>query len=287
MREGVVARASGRVLVIDGNAWFEMPLPMAAIAIWPPPPPRQGPFAVRAHGVDLDRLDHIKHHDGGILEGWTTLTGIWRQRELLVRDQTSAPAAAGWTNPWTTPPCPPPATGWPTAPIHGPMTAANLPAPPQPHECAELTITQLTQFHPHPTQPVLVVAAEDPQRAEQALRPRFGDALCVVRSRYHRHEIDETLQRLRDEQMAHRWLITSSGQSARSDGQPTVSAQFVWIERDVAAWAATGCSTWTYGSHRSAELPRYSFIPRPVNKTRIADAQTVSTRQSRHPGPGQ
>jgi hypothetical protein len=118
MRDGVVARASGRVLVIDGTVWFEMPLP--AIAIWPPLPPRQGPHAVRAHGVDLDRLDHAKHHDGGILEGWTTLTGTWRQGELHVRDQTSTPPAQGWTNPWTTPPCPPPATGWPTVPIHGP-----------------------------------------------------------------------------------------------------------------------------------------------------------------------
>jgi hypothetical protein len=240
MRESVVARASGRVLVIDGTAWFEMPLPRAAIAIWPPPPPRQGPHAVRAHGVDLDRLDHAKHHDGGILEGWTTLTGTWRRGELHVRDQTSTPPVEGWTNRWTTAPCPPPAAGWPTVPIHGPMTAANLPArPPQPHECAELTIIQLTQFQPHPTQPVLVVAAEDPERAEQSLRPRFGDALCVVRSRYRQHEIDETLQRLRDEQTAHRWLITSSGQSASSDGQPTVSAGFVWIEPEVAVWAAT------------------------------------------------
>jgi hypothetical protein len=240
MREDVVARASGRVLVIDGTVWFEKPLPQAAVAIWPPPPPHQGPFAVRAHGVDLDRLDHPKQHDGGILEGWTTLTGTWRRRELHVRTQTPIPPSEDWTNPWTTPPCPPPAAGWPTAPVHGPATAANLPAePPQPDEQAELTITQLTQFQPHPAQPVLVVAAEDPERVEQALRPRFGAALCVVRSRYRRHEIDETLQRLRDEQMARRWLITSSGQSASSDGQPTVTAEFTWIEPEVAEWAAT------------------------------------------------
>ena len=83
-------------------------------------------------------------------------------------------------------------------------------------------------------QQVGAAVAVEVARGGAASHDRPGDFLIE-----HRHEIDETLQRLRDEQMARQWLITSSGQSASSDGQPTVSAQFVWIEPDVAAWAAT------------------------------------------------
>lgn len=237
MREGVLARASGRVLVIEGTAWFEWPPPRILVLVRPPRPPAKGPYAVRAHGVDLDRLDRAKRHDGGILEGWATLTGTWRRGELHVSAQAPPARPEYRTDRWTTPPCPPPATGWPTAPIPGNMTAANVPTqPPRPDEWAELTITQITQFRPHPTQPVLVVAAEDPERVERALRPAFGAALCVVPSRYRRHEVDETHRRLRDERS---WRMSMNGRSAGDDGQPTVTARFAWIEPAVAEWAAT------------------------------------------------
>ncbi|WP_329048579.1 hypothetical protein OG738_39005 [Amycolatopsis sp. NBC_01488] len=36
-----------------------------------------------------------------------------------------------------------------------------------------------------------------------------------------------------------RWPMTSTGQSAGGDGQPTVKAEFAWIEPEVARWAAT------------------------------------------------
>lgn len=231
MREGVVARASGRVLVIDGIVWFERPGPVALPWTSRPRPPRPGRYAVRAHGIDLDRLDRVQRHDDGTLEGWTTVTGTWRHRELHVSAQTSTPQRGAWTNRWTTPPCPPPAGGWPTA---------DLPArSPQPDEQTRLTITQVTVFRPHETQQVLVVAAEDVERVERALRPTFGAALCVVPSRYRRHEVDETLRRLRDEMSSHHWPMTSNGRSAGDDGQPTVIATFAWIEPEVARWAAT------------------------------------------------
>lgn len=117
------------------------------------------------------------------------------------------------------------------------MSTANLPVrPPAPAEQAELTITQISVFHPHPTQPVLVVAAEDPDRVERALRPTFGSALCVVPSRYSREEIDRTLRQLREQQF---WPMSASGRSAGEDGQATVTATFAWIEPEVADWAET------------------------------------------------
>src|SRR5437899_2322083 len=130
--------------------------------------------------------------------------------------------------------------GWPLFPVYPAMTSANLPQrPPQPDEWTELTITQVTHFRPHPAQPVLVVAAEDPERAEQALRPRFGAALCVVASRYRTQDVDAAVQRLRAEMSARRWPITSTGRSASSEGQPTATARFAWIEPEVAEWAET------------------------------------------------
>jgi hypothetical protein len=239
MREGVIAQASGRVLVVDDTVWFERPGARTLVKITPPRPPAKGRYAVRAHGVDLDRLDRRRQYAGGIVEGWTALTGTWRQHELHVLSQTAIPRSAGRPK-WTTPPCPPPTAGWPTAATSGSMPAANLSAQrPGPDEYEKLTITQVTQFHPTATQPVLVVAAEDPTRVEQALRRRFGAALCVVPSRYRWHEIEESHERLTSEMASHRWRLTSAGRSAGNDGQATVTAQFAWIEPEVAEWAAT------------------------------------------------
>jgi hypothetical protein len=113
LRDGVVARASGRVLAIDGTVWFERPLPRFATGRFPQPP-HPSRYAVRASGVDLDRLDRRTSYEGGVVEGWATLAGTWRQRELHVTAQTAAPGSRTWTNPWTRPPCPEPATGWPS-----------------------------------------------------------------------------------------------------------------------------------------------------------------------------
>lgn len=239
LRDGVVARASGHVLAIDGAVWFQPPMARTLARIHPPPPPAKNKYAVRTHGVDLDRLDRTERHDDGIVEGWATLTGRWRQGELHVESQT-APTARDRMVPWTNPPCPPPEGGWPTVPVHPPMTRANPPVrPPNHDEWPALTITSVTVFSPSATQPVLVVAAEDPELAERALRPKLGAGLCVVSSRCSRAEIDRTRQRLHAEMMSHRWPVTSFGSSSSADGQPTVRATFVRIDPEIAEWAQT------------------------------------------------
>ncbi|MFJ1761338.1 hypothetical protein ACIOD2_13525 [Amycolatopsis sp. NPDC088138] len=242
VRDGVLVRAAGRVLVIDGETWFERPPWRAMPMTRPRRAPRPGAHALRVHGVDVDRLDRLDEYPGGVVEGWATLTATWRHGELHTQAQepmsTSAPDAEAGR--WTSPPCPPPVGGWPVVPLVGPTTAANLTASPPPQDrWAELTITQITQFRPHPAQPVLVVAAEDPERAERALRPTFGASLCVVGSRYRQRDIDAAQDRLRQELPARRWRLTSTGRSAGDDGQPTVTAEFAWIEAEVARWATT------------------------------------------------
>lgn len=192
------------------------------------------------HDVDVARLDRFEEYPGGVVEGWTTLTATWHHGELHVQAQEPTPPPEAEAARWTSPPCRPPGGGWPVVPLAGSLTAANLPAPPPRREAwAELTITQITQVHPQPAQPVLVVAAEDPERAEHALRPTFGAALCVVGSRYRQRDIDAAQDRLRQELSARRWRLTSTGRSADDDGQPTVTARFAWIESEVAPWATT------------------------------------------------
>lgn len=227
VREGGRARASGRVLVVDGDVWFELPL--AEVAIYPPPTPRPSRWAVRAFGVDLNRLDQPETRDGVRL-GWATLTGTWRDHQLHVTEQTPWQPPAHRSR-WTTPPCPPPPGGWP----HG-----NPGQPPDREEQAELTITQLTMFHPSRTQPVLVIAAEDVDRAEQALRPRFGAALCVVPSRWSQRQIDEVGDRLHVAGLAGEWPMSMWGLGGASpEGQPQLSAQLAWLVPGFVEWATT------------------------------------------------
>jgi hypothetical protein len=240
IRDGSVASASGRVLVVDGAVWFEGPHVRVMPSVFPRSAAGKGPYAVRAHGVAVDRLDRRAQYPDGTVDGWTTLTGTWQDRELHVHSQASPSDREVSAHRPTVPPCPAPSGGWPTSAIVRPMTAANLPArPPRPDEWAELTITQVTQFHPDPAQPVLVVAAGDPERVERALRRRFGASLCVVASRYRQEEIDAAVDRLREEMSSRRWPITMTGRGASSAGQATVTARFAWIEPEVAEWAAT------------------------------------------------
>jgi hypothetical protein len=180
------------------------------------------------HGVDLDRLDRWEQLDT-VLTGWTTLTGTWRERELHVRSQTAWQPPAR-QDPWTVPPCPPPPEGWLSGPQPPAPRRADWPA---------LTITQVTNFHPEPDRNVLVVAAEDPERAEQALRPTLDAALCVVRSRHTQAQIDAAWQRIHAEALAGRWLIGTHGHSATEDGQHQLTAQFAWLLPEVAEWATT------------------------------------------------
>lgn len=204
------------------------------MAIRPRPTPRPGGFAVRAHGVDLNRLDRREQHED-VLEGWTTLTGYWRRHQLYVQTQTPwRSPTISQPNRWTTPPCTPPPHGWPDL-----GERANLePSPPSPDQWQALTITQITQFRPGPTQAVLVVAAEEPERVERVLRPSFGDALCVVPSRYTWRQIDEAAHGLRLAHTSHQWPISRHGRGASDDGQAQLAVTLAWMVPEMIVWAA-------------------------------------------------
>jgi hypothetical protein len=232
VREGAVARATGRVLEVEGEVWFERPEPVPLV--WPPRPPRPGRFAVRAHGVDLDRLDRRQQHATGI-EGWTTLTGTWQSQRLRVRTQTSWQPPDSRRGRRTDPPCAPPPQGWPRNGEHG----NPMPSAPPDDEWEALSIMQVAWFHPAGAGPVLVVSAEDPARVERLLRPEFGAALCVVPSRYTRQQIEGVARRLRVEGESRRWLISMHGSGVGGDGQPRLTVELARVVPAMAEWAAT------------------------------------------------
>lgn len=85
LREGCPVGATGRVIAVDGQVWFEPPLPerLVLYAPWYEPAPRWSGLGVPVRGVDLDRLDRRRLKDGA-LEGWAQLVGHWTGGELVV-----------------------------------------------------------------------------------------------------------------------------------------------------------------------------------------------------------
>ena len=228
LRDGDTVRASGRVVAADGVTWFEPPLPVPLVAYAPgrEPPPRPAGLGVPAIGVDLARLDRRREKQGAV-EGWATLTGTWRQDRLRVAGQ-GPPTRPVDEGPYLRrPPCPEPAGGWPEGGVD-----ENLDIPAD--LLAASDVTSVALFRPGRRQTVLVVAAEQPQQVEAALRPRYGPRLCVVPSRWTGRQIDDVLRRLRAGMAS--WMIYSCGQSTAEDGQAVLTAELTRVLPALASW---------------------------------------------------
>jgi hypothetical protein len=221
LSEGDLVRASGQV-VVDGDAvWFEPPLPTPLVHyVSGPPPPRPSGLGVRAAGVDL----------GALADGWASLSGSWQDDRLVVSAQ--APPDFGHEDAprWDRPPCPPPAGGWPEGEVD-----ENIDLPPD--LVSAYPITAVAQFRPSRRQTVLVVATDEPEQVDAVLRPRYGDRLCVVRSRWARSQVDEVLLRLRESMPE--WMIYELGETVAEDGQPQVAAKVSRVVPGLAGWVRT------------------------------------------------
>jgi hypothetical protein len=81
---------------------------------------------------------------------------------------------------------------------------------------------------------VAVVAASDAHRVEQLLRPRLGQRLCVVPSKWTRAQIDSTrdgaLARFADN------LLYRVGETVDNDGQALVDAATVRVDQALYDW---------------------------------------------------
>ncbi|HSN05966.1 MAG TPA: hypothetical protein VLV82_01375 [Candidatus Angelobacter sp.] len=176
----------------------------------------------------LDLLSPRVEKDGGVA-GRATLAGVWRGGRLDVVDQGEPRDEDPWRPFWSTPPCPPPPQGWPQVPV-----GSNI--EPSPPESIPGRVSVVV-FRPTPTQVVLVVATSRPEEAEALLRPVYGDALCVVASRWSPDQVDAVRQALHEH--GTEWGVYEFGGRAGEDAQITVIAKVVRIVPAVTEWCLT------------------------------------------------
>lgn len=231
LQSGDRVSAWGRLVRTAHGTWLDPPVAVAAVLIHPRPvlPPSRA--AVVVSGADFSRVDQRYELDGDI-EGWATVGGVWTGSELRIDRHSRRQPEPDPGPAWDTPPCPPPAGGW----AHGTNHAGNLD-----FDLGDLpdsgAAVMVVMFRPGAGQAVLVVAAADPEAVEARLRPQLGRRLCVVPSRWTKHEIEAVRGHLR--RHWEDWNIYQSGVTASEDAQALVTASLTRVLPEVAAWAAT------------------------------------------------
>jgi len=238
VRDGDRVAASGRLVRNPDGDWFEPALPRTLIGGVERQVAAPWRGAVRITGVNFDALGNRFEHDGAV-EGYASVTGIWSHDQFRAIRQTTAENTPHRYPRWDTPPCPPPAGGWPHL-DWGRGTRGrgvhNLD-----YDLGDLADTgaavAVTTFRPSEDQAVLVVAAADRDAVEARLRPQLGDLLCVVTSRWIKAELDAVRAHLH----AHweNWNLYQLGPSNGEDGQACMTAQLTRVLPDIADWAAS------------------------------------------------
>lgn len=238
VRDGDRVAASGRLVRNPDGDWFEPALPRTLIAgiERQVAPPWRG--AVRIAGANFDALSNRFERDAAV-EGYASVTGIWSSDQFRAMGQTTSESTPHRYPRWDTPPCLPPAGGWPHLDwgrgtwgrgVH------NLD-----YDLGDLEDTgaavAVTTFRPGEDQAVLVVAAADLDAVEAQLRPQLGELLCVVTSRWTKAELDAVRAHLH----AHweDWNLYQLGPSNGEDGQTCMTAQLTRVLPDIADWAAS------------------------------------------------
>ena len=168
----------------------------------------------------------------GIDPAWpVTVIGVWRGDAIEVGSLSPAAPAPDRADRWTTPPCPPPAGGWPRGERDENLDFDRLAV-----ENSGAAVTVVT-FRPGPDQAVLVVAAEDVDAVEQLLRPQLPDRFCVVASRWTRDQLDTARAQLM--RHWHDWTLESAGEDIDEHAQACVEVELLRVTDDLAQWAET------------------------------------------------
>ena len=111
-RDGDRVAASGRLVRDSRGDWFQPSLPFVAPGGLERTVSPAGRLAIRVVGADLDLVVN-RFEKAGAIEGWAAVTGVWSDEQLEVDRQSLPSPEPPWSLPWRTPPCPPPAGGWP------------------------------------------------------------------------------------------------------------------------------------------------------------------------------
>ena len=230
-RSGDRVSAWGRLVRTAHGTWLDPPVAVAPVLIHPRPVNPPSRAAVAVSGADFSRVEQRYELDGDI-EGWATVGGLWTGSELRIDRHSRRRPEPDPRPAWDTPPCPPPPGGW----AHGTNYAGNLD-----FDLGDLSdsgaAVMVVMFRPGAGQAVLVVAAADPEAVEARLRPQLGQRLCVVPSRWTKHEIEAVHGHLR--RHWEDWNIYQSCVTASEDAQALVTASLTRVLPEVAAWVAT------------------------------------------------
>ena len=231
LREGCRVQASGRVIAVAGEVWFEppLPVPLEAYTSGHEPAPKRSGLGIPVRGVDLGGLERRRSKDRA-LEGWAQLTGHWSAGELVVAEQ-DAPSWLVRPEPrWDNPPCEPPAGGWP----HG-RRDENL-EPPRDLE-GHPAVVGVMLVRPSPTQVVLVVVSTEPDQTREQLAACHLSRSCVVASRWTRAQVHEAQSQLATGLAS--WRIYQTAQTHGQDCQIRLEAAAVEVVPEFAEWAST------------------------------------------------
>ena len=237
VREGDDVTASGRLVQNSDGDWFEPALPrrLPAGVERRVAAPWRG--AVRIAGASFDDLIDRFEHDGAV-EGFAKVVGVWSHEQLRAVRQT-VPENAPHADPrWDTPPCPPPAGGWPH--LGWERGAWGRGEHNLDYDLGDLMDTgaavAVTTFRPSEDQAVLVVAAADRDAVEGRLRPQLGELLCVVASRWTKAELDDVRAHLHAQW--EEWNLYQLGPSNGEDGQTCMAASLTRVLPEIARWAS-------------------------------------------------
>jgi hypothetical protein len=238
VRDGDRVAASGRLVRNRDGDWFEPALPFRlpfAIERRVAAPWRG---AVRIARASFDGLTNRFELDGAV-EGYATVTGTWSDDQFRAIRQTTPENSPHRYPRWETPPCPPPAGGWPRLDWgRGSWGRGEYNLD---YDLGDLADTgaavAVTTFRPSEDQAVLVVAAADRDAVEARLRPQLGDLLCVVTSRWTKAELDAVRAHLHAQW--EQWNLYQLGPSNGEDGQTCMGAQLTRVLQEIADWGGS------------------------------------------------
>lgn len=250
VRDGTRVTATGSVVSVPDRP-VRLCAPVAQIGIgYAPgqePPPRYCELGVDVEGVDLSALAD-RREKAGAVEGVATLTGTYRDGTLVVEQQDPPAEPARAEQEPDVPPCEAPDGGWPRdagllrGPGHEPEGDVNMMAE-QPamdayraeHPDDVVTIALLRPFPDSVLMGVSAVDAAAAERAEQALRPAYGERLCVVVSRFTRAQVTAAQAEIPigDEEGTRLGVMGGAGEGVSDDLQVEVGYDVVMVTEEL------------------------------------------------------
>jgi hypothetical protein len=244
-----------RLLLVDGDrvhlAGRVVSVPHRAVRLCAPviepavgyaaghePVPHWCPLGVDVTAIELSALTRPRRK-AGALEGWADVEAVYQAAgTVTVTAQHPYRPASGQGFVPDQPPCPAPPGGWPVGGQDVNLDPTALLSYSGAHPGS---VIMRAALRPSRRQVLMyALTAGDPAPVEAALRPAYGPALCVVRSRYSQAQIASAVAAFRpDTPPARRagLLVLGSGGLAR-DGQTVVDVSVVRVTREVAGPAA-------------------------------------------------